>query len=103
MSITSERDEIVKAVAVAYGVRTTDIMSRLRSWPIAEARQMAMALLYLRGIPLTRTGQLFDRDHGTVAHAKAAVAHRLTWCKRTKGCWDEVCHLAKATEENLLK
>ena len=39
-----ERDNIVKQVAAQFQVRPKAIMSRDRHAPIAEARQMAMAI-----------------------------------------------------------
>jgi len=89
-----ERDKIVKQVAAQFQVRPKAIMSRDRHAPIAEARQMAMAIMFLRGLSSGQTARLFDRTHGAVLHAKFALEQRLTFCKATKTRWMAVKHLA---------
>jgi hypothetical protein len=89
-----ERDEIVKQVAKQFRVRSKAILSRDRHAPIAEARQMAMVIMFLRGLSYSATARLFGRKHGAVLHAKAALEQRLSFCKVTKGRWQAVKHLA---------
>jgi hypothetical protein len=61
---------IVRVVAEDFGVGVADIMSRLRSEPIATARRVAMTLT--RELTLTSYNQIahdFDRTHGAVMKA----------------------------------
>ena len=94
MTDRQTRDEIVKHVAEQFRVRPKAILSRDRHAPIAEARQMAMVIMFLRGLTYCHTARLFDRTHGAVLHAKATLEQRLTFCKATKTRWQAVKHLA---------
>ena len=74
---TAER--IIGAVCEHYEMSRTEIASPRRTARVAGARQLAMFLCREQTeLPLERIGaELGGRDHSTVAHALAAVQHRL--------------------------
>src|SRR5215218_6076297 len=76
-SITPQR--IVRAVADYYGVNLDQLRSSKRDRAIVVPRQIAMYLIREEtDISLLRIGaELGGRDHSTVLHAVAKVAHEL--------------------------
>lgn len=66
---------VLKAVAGATGVTMEDMLGEGRSYEIALARHMAMALARkLLGYSLPRIGRLLRRDHTTVLHGLRRIA-----------------------------
>jgi chromosomal replication initiator protein len=63
--------EILKAVAVHYGLRVSDMKARSNAKPIAFPRQVAMYLCRkLTGMSYPEIGRLFnDKHHSTVMHS----------------------------------
>lgn len=64
---------IIDQVAGYYGFTRTHLLSRLRTAPLALARQVAMHLLRREGLTASHVGQLLHRDHSTVLHGDARV------------------------------
>ena len=94
---------IVRGVAEVYNVTPGEIMGQSRFENIAEARQAAMVLTWkaMGGRPgcTTATGRLFNRDHGTVLHARRAIEAKFKSCKATRKRWLAIRHLAIPTEQ----
>jgi hypothetical protein len=68
---------VASAVAAEFGVTLEDLLGERRHAPIAEARQVAMALgQRCCGYSLPRIGRLLRRDHTTVLHGIRTVARR---------------------------
>jgi hypothetical protein len=73
--IAPRRNLIEAAVAQVFGVHSRELQSLTRGRAhVALARQVAMYLTHvLFGLSLTETGDLFDRDRTTVAHACTVI------------------------------
>lgn len=91
-------DNIIRGVAEVYSVLPSDIKGRCREERIAEARQVAMVLTWkaLGGKTgcVSETGRLFERDHGTVLHAKRAVAAKMVGVRGMRERWKRLRHFA---------
>lgn len=69
---------IVEAVAVAFDVPVSGILSTSQRRDYAWARQAAYLLIKQeRGFPLCMIGRLMGRDHGTVHHGIQAALNRI--------------------------
>ena len=65
---------IIMVTSEQFGVTPVELMGRRRPQEVADARQTAMAQTRKRiRMSTPRIGQMFDRDHGTILHAIAAV------------------------------
>ncbi len=87
-------DEIIKTVATYYGVKIDDILSSVRTQPLATARQVAMFLsckLTTKSLP--GIGNSFKKTHATVHHGAQTIQKRL----------DVEPDLKKAVEEIMSK
>jgi chromosomal replication initiation ATPase DnaA len=89
---------IILGVAKVYEVTPAQILGRNRAMKIAEARQVAMviyrkSLSHYRG-SMSRTAEMFHRDHGTVSHACHAVESRVMTDAKASNRWMKVRHLA---------
>jgi chromosomal replication initiator protein len=93
--------EIQQAVARAFGVSVSEMLSRRRMRHVARARQAAMYLCrelgcrgqlgYRRQVgSFPRIGLAFARDHTSVIHACKAVARRRLYDFELAGRLDEV-------------
>lgn len=72
--------EVQSAVARAYGLSLTDMLSSRRTWDISHPRQVAMYLCrkHTRA-NIAEIGRRFGgRDHTTVLHAFRAIGDRRT-------------------------
>jgi len=57
----------VQSASRAFGVDSEDVMGRGRTWPLAHARLTAYWLLSVgKGYSYSKTGRMFDRDHGSI-------------------------------------
>lgn len=72
------REAIEIAVAQVFGIAGSDLRRSTRGRAkVALARQVAMYLAHVGcGLSLTQTGQLFERDRTTVAHACGVIEDR---------------------------
>ena len=71
--------EVVRRVGRQRGVSPELIMSRLRKADVAFARQIAIWIVRkVQKASLTRIGQCFGRDHGTVMHAVKVVDDQMS-------------------------
>jgi len=74
----AQPDEVVKAVAGAFGLTMEQLLSRDRSREVALPRQIAMYLLREENISLPQIGNVLGgRDHTTVMYACEKVADLL--------------------------
>jgi hypothetical protein len=66
---------LVETVALGMNVTIADIFSKKRPARIALARQICVTMIYGdgSGAKLVEVGAMFDRDHGTVIHAKTKI------------------------------
>lgn len=76
MTVPEKVVRIVNAVSEQTGISRKQIMGRDRSEVIARARQIAMVLALEDepGRTLLTVGRMFNRDHGTVIHAKRQIS-----------------------------
>ena len=67
-------NDVLKTVTSLTGITLEIMRSRTRVRGIVDVRQVAMYLVdkYTR-LTLSKTGQLFNRDHATVVHSKNRV------------------------------
>lgn len=76
-------DCIVEIVSAHHDVAAAQILSRDRYARVVDARQRAMALVYSMLNPtLSRTGELFQRDHMTVRYAVTQITNRCSLDQR---------------------
>lgn len=67
--------DIKALVASHHGLTVDELMRRTQLRSVARPRQIAISLASrLTRHNDTKLGQLFDRDHTTVRHAKATIA-----------------------------
>ncbi len=85
---------IVRTVASAYDVTPDQLLSRVRTQQIAEARQAAMRIVCDRIGNQLETARRFNRDHGSVHHARKTIARLEEVDKRARARWQRVRHLA---------
>ena len=71
--------DVKRVVSQHFGLREIEMVSRRRSRGIAEARQIAMTLVYeLTPLSMPNIGRQFgDRDHTTVLHAIHKIEGKL--------------------------
>ncbi len=87
-------DEIMKTVAVHYGVKIEDILSSVRTQTLVTPRQVAMFLsckLTTKSLP--SIGSSFNKKHATVYHGAQTIQKRL----------DVEADLRKSVEEIMSK
>lgn len=89
-----ELAEIITRVSEIYNVPPRLLLSRRRTEHIAEARQMAMVVAYQRIGNYMEVGRLFNRDHGTVVHARDKIKSRLSYDKKLSRRWMAIADLA---------
>lgn len=101
MTILTNNDmiEILQSVGRVYNVTPSMIMGRARHQPLAEARQVAMTIVLLRGVTSVECGRLFGKDHGTALHAKKAINNRVNTCPHARRRWVTLKHLATVPVE----
>lgn len=69
--------KIMETVAHEYGVTVRDILSRVRTAELVEARHMAMHLARVfTKFNLQALGRHFCRNHSTIMHAQHSLASR---------------------------
>ncbi len=69
--------EVVKEVAVASGVLTTEIMSKSQVSRVANARQFAFYQCHKLGMNKSEIGAAFGRDHSTVCFGISKIKKAL--------------------------
>ena len=71
-------NQIINLIAITYKVAYNDIMSRNKKGEIAEARMLAMYLIYrFTNKSSIRVGAIFSRDHSTVLYACKIMTERI--------------------------
>lgn len=93
----------IGAVARQHGLLPEELTGRSRARHIIPARQEAMWMVHRRaGLPLTATGDLFDRDHTTVLHGVRRVEQRIredeqlaSWLERV---WQLTCQPGRRSD-----
>lgn len=93
LSCAEEARSLAREVCPIAGVTLKQIFSRSRYDDVALARQIVMTLLTNRGWSLSQVGRALGRHHGTVIHARLAVADRY---KRDRHTTHLVNRLARA-------
>ncbi len=95
-SETVDATKIIDMVCKFYNVKKEDLLGRIRTKNIAEARQIAMYLIaeYIN-IPLEAIGNIFGKNHATVIYAKSKVVNDM---KKSKKLEIEITDLKKMIE-----
>ena len=76
LNCKKEATRLAKTVCPLTGVTVKQIFSRSRHDEVALTRQILMMRMTNRGWSLSAVGRSFERDHGTVIHARKAVMDR---------------------------
>jgi len=76
LSCNKEARQLAQEICPLAEVTTKQVFSRQRFDEVALTRQIIMTILINRGWSLNQVGRTFLRHHGTVIHAKRAVANR---------------------------
>ena len=89
-----------QAAALAFDVDAEDVLSRKRTEPLVFARQTAYWLIYF-GLKYSysKTGRMFERDHGGVMHGIRKVKDVLELDlnrMHRNGSWADKVRVAKA-------
>lgn len=83
--------DIIRTVSDEYGLPVSEILGRCRTLQIAEARQMAMMLVWqLFGMKYVEIGKLFGRNHATVIYAIKSIRWRLQYDKSLKAKYNSI-------------
>lgn len=92
--------DVIRTVTNLTGITQEKMSSRTRIRGIVDVRQVAMYLVdkYTR-LTLSRTGQLFNRDHATVLHAKNRVKEAKEGYNEPLKRIVELCETSLITEE----
>ncbi len=93
-------NDVIRTVTNLTGITQEKMSSRTRIRGIVDVRQVAMYLIdkYTR-LTLSRTGQLFNRDHATVLHAKNRVKDAKEGYNEPLKRIVELCETSLITEE----
>jgi chromosomal replication initiator protein len=82
-NLTAER--IIDCVCKYFSVKKEDLLGKKKNKEIVEPRQICMyTICSLLDMPLLSIGQLFDRDHTTVIHARDKVTSLIEENQRIK-------------------
>ncbi|MCM1296590.1 MAG: hypothetical protein NC311_13720 [Muribaculaceae bacterium] len=78
-------EKIVNAVATEYGISTDVIMSRSREQRVADARMMAMYLVFRKSdYTYSKIGEMFCRTHPTVCYNVSRAEDLIGFDRATK-------------------
>lgn len=78
-------DRIIDCVCKYFSVRREDLLGKKKNKEIVEPRQICMyTICNLLDMPLLSIGQLFDRDHTTVIHARDKITQLMEENQRIK-------------------
>lgn len=82
-NLTAER--IIDCVCKYFSVRREDLLGKKKNKEIVEPRQICMyTICTLLDMPLLSIGQLFERDHTTVIHARDKITQLMEENQRIK-------------------
>lgn len=85
MGLTDMTEKIINTICAEYGVSVEDLTGKCRQRNFADARQMAMYLLWdVTGMPITHICRLLNRDHATVYMAISKAKSLLIYDKEVK-------------------
>lgn len=74
--LTPER--IISTVCKYFVIDEKDLTGRKRNKEIVEPRQICIYLMWSQlAIPLTTIGQMFNRDHTTIIHARDKILEQI--------------------------
>lgn len=80
--MNADVEKIIEATAKEYGVSATDILSSTRRRPIADARMMAVYLVFRKcDYSLTMIGEIFGRNHATISYVVRKVEDLIGFCE----------------------
>ena len=96
-------NHIIIGVAKVYRVTPEDILGRSRPPHVVEARQAAMMVMFKcisDSFPTpsgaySKTARLFNRNHGTVMHARSAMENRIQMSERSYSLWKKAMRLSR--------
>ena len=84
-------DNIVAAVCAEYGVSVEDVISSCRRQRVADARMMAIYLLFRRcDITKVEIGEYFNRTHQTVCYCVRRIKELLAFDRDTKRHYETI-------------
>jgi len=93
-----------QATAQAFEVDAAEVLGRSRTWPLVFARQTAYWLINRgMGYSYSKTGRMFDRDHGGIMHGVGKVIDVLgldAINKHDNGSW---ANQIRASKENFIR
>ncbi|MGN0961889.1 MAG: chromosomal replication initiator protein DnaA [Christensenellales bacterium] len=78
-------DRIIDCVCKYFSIKREDLLGKKKNKEIVEPRQICMYIICnLLDMPLLSIGQLFDRDHTTVIHARDKITQLMEENQRIK-------------------
>lgn len=83
--ILIDPDRTVEVVAIAHRITVPRLLSKSRRKAVAEARFVAMYLLYRSGLSFTDAGERLRRDHSSVIHGYQQTVARIARDKEFAG------------------
>ena len=94
-------DKIVDAVCKYFDIPRDDLVGRKRNKEIVEPRQICIYLMWsLLTIPLSAIGQVFNRDHTTIIHARDKILEQVKANAPVKKVVNEIIKQIKASLQN---
>ena len=92
-NLTAER--IIDCVCKYFSIKKEDLLGRKRHKEIVEPRQICMyTICNLLDLPLLSVGQLFERDHTTVMHARDRISELIAENSRIKVAVEDIRAMA---------
>jgi len=92
-NLTAER--IIDCVCRYFSVKKEDLLGKKKNKEIVEPRQICMyTICNLLDMPLLSIGQLFDRDHTTVIHARDKITQVISENQRVKVAVEDIRAMA---------
>ena len=93
--------DVINTIEIITGINEETIKSRTRRREVVDVRQVAMYLVqkYTR-LNLKKTGELFNRDHATVLHAKRRVEDAKNGFNNELREIVELCETSLLTEDD---
>jgi len=94
-------EKIIETVCKYFSLQKEDLIGRKRNKEIVEPRQICIYLMWsMLTIPLSTIGQIFNRDHTTIIHARDKILEQIKTSSPTKKIINEITKLIKDSLQN---
>lgn len=90
--MNTDTNPMLAMVAEEYGVTIEEIKGRSREQPIADARMMAVYLIFRKyGYTITTLAKMFNRTHPTILYSINRIKELKEYDRKTKFHINNLC------------